>query len=132
MAEYITEEELKDAEVQSASAGQLLSRVTEDISTLIRQEVELAKAELKVEAAKAGKGAGLLTGAGLGVHFFLFFLSLTGVYALGDLLDHAGWGAFIVTLIWGVVALVLFLQGKKEIQTVHAPRQTIETIKEIV
>ncbi|MEA3551889.1 phage holin family protein, partial [Pseudarthrobacter sp. C1] len=60
----------------NASLGELLGDVTRDLSTLMRQEVELAKAELKQSATKAGKGSGMLAGAGVAGHFVLVFLSL--------------------------------------------------------
>ncbi|MDE8588109.1 phage holin family protein, partial [Arthrobacter sp. NQ4] len=49
----------------NASLGDLLGDVTRDLSTLMRQEVELAKAELKQSTSRAGKGAGMLAGAGI-------------------------------------------------------------------
>ncbi|MGW2788280.1 phage holin family protein, partial [Streptomyces populi] len=52
------------AQEQDASVGQLLAQVTSDLQTLFRQEVELAKAEVREEAAKAGKAAGMYGGAG--------------------------------------------------------------------
>ncbi|TWD48666.1 putative superfamily III holin-X, partial [Arthrobacter sp. AG367] len=67
----------------NASLGELLGDVTRDLSTLMRQEVELAKAELKQSTSRAGKGAGMLAGAGVGGHFVLLFLSLALMWALG-------------------------------------------------
>ncbi|WP_354176581.1 phage holin family protein, partial [Arthrobacter nitrophenolicus] len=58
----------------NASLGELLGDVTRDLSTLMRQEVELAKAELKQSASRAGKGSGMLAGAGVAGHFVLVFL----------------------------------------------------------
>ncbi|MGN6441799.1 MAG: phage holin family protein, partial [Arthrobacter sp.] len=58
----------------NASLGELFGDVTRDLSTLMRQEVELAKAELKQSTSRAGKGAGMLAGAGVGGHFVLLFL----------------------------------------------------------
>jgi hypothetical protein len=58
-----------------ASVGELFSEVAEDLSTLLRQEVELAKAEVRQSASRAGKGAGLLAGAGLSGHMVLLFAS---------------------------------------------------------
>ena len=70
----------------NASLGELLGDVTRDLSTLMRQEVELAKAELKQSATKAGKGSGMLAGAGVAGHFVLageFATSLLELFALG-------------------------------------------------
>ncbi|MCU1436309.1 MAG: hypothetical protein JWR71_3034, partial [Pseudarthrobacter sp.] len=66
----------------NTSLGDLLGEVTRDLSTLMRQEVELAKAELKESGSKAGKGGGMLAGAGVAGHFVLLFLSIALWYAL--------------------------------------------------
>ena len=114
------------------SLGELLSAVTTDLSTLMRQEVDLAKAEVRQEAKKAGKGAGMLAGAGVAGHLVLVFLSLTAMFALGNVMDLA-WAALIVTLVWAVVAAVLGLIGRKQLQQVNPkPERTVETLKEDV
>ena len=59
------------AKADTTSLGDLLSEVTRDLSTLIRQEIELAKAELKQSGTRAGKGGGMLAGAGIAGHFVL-------------------------------------------------------------
>ncbi|MEW1810724.1 phage holin family protein, partial [Pseudarthrobacter phenanthrenivorans] len=90
----------------NASLGELLGDVTRDLSTLMRQEVELAKAEAKQSATRAGKGAGMLAGAGIGGHFVLLFLSLALMWALGAIMP-LGWSALIVAVIWAIIAAVL-------------------------
>lgn len=113
------------------SIGELLSNVTADLSTLMHQELELAKAEAKQSATKAGKGAGMLGGAGVAAHLMLIFLSLALAWWLGSLLgDSLGWGALVVGLIWGAVAAVLALRGKKEFKDLGLP-QTAETASKI-
>jgi hypothetical protein len=107
-----------------------LSEVTRDISTLFRQEVALAKAELTDSGKKAGKGAGLLGGAGVAGHFALLFLSIALWWGLGNLIGNA-WSALIVAVLWAVVALILALQGRKELQKIKGAPQTAETIREI-
>jgi hypothetical protein len=114
----------------STSLGSLLSEVLKDMSTLFRQEVALAKAEITDSGKKAGKGAGLFGGAGVAGHFAVLFLSLTLWVSLGYLIG-LGWSGLIMTIIWGVIALVLALQGKKEFQKIQGAPQTAETIKEI-
>jgi hypothetical protein len=114
----------------STSLGDLLAEVSRDISTLMRQEVELAKAELRDTAARAGKGAGLMGGAGYAGLMAVFFLSVALWWALGYLIGNA-WSAVIVAVIWGVVALVLFLIGRKNIKSIKGAPQTVDTIKEI-
>ena len=114
----------------STSLGTLLGEVLKDMSTLFRQEVALAKAEITDSGKKAGKGAGLFGGAGVAGHFAVLFLSLTLWVSLGYLIG-LGWSGLIITILWGVVALVLALQGKKEFQKIKGVPQTAETLKEI-
>ena len=110
--------------------GELISGVTRDLSTLFRQEVELAKAELTDTAKKAGKGAGMYGGAAVAGYFALLFLSITIWWALGYLIGNA-WSALIVTVVYGIVALILFQRGKKQMKTIQGAPQTVATVKEI-
>jgi hypothetical protein len=114
------------------SLGQIVSDVTQDITTLIRQEMDLAKTELKQEVTKAGKGAGLLGGAGVAGYFVLLFLSVTAMYGLAEAMD-AWLAALVVTLVWAVVAAVLAMVGKKSLQESNPQLpQTQQTLKEDV
>src|SRR5690242_13143734 len=112
-----------------ASVGELFSEVAEDLSTLMRQEVELAKAELRQSAIRAGKGAGLLAGAGVSGHMVLLFASVAAWWGLGDAVGH-GWSALIVAAIWLMIAAVLGLMGRREIAVPGIP-QTTQTVKQI-
>ena len=76
----------------NSSLGQLLSEVTSDLSTLLRQEVELAKAEVRQEATKAGKAAGMLGAAAFAGYLVLVLLSFALVAALSNVMDP-GWAA---------------------------------------
>ena len=114
----------------TASLGELLGDVTRDLSTLMRQEVELAKAEAKQSATRAGKGAGMLAGAGVGGHFVLLFLSLALMFALGALMP-LGWAALIVAVIWAIIAAVLASIGRKELKEIKGLPQTSETLSKI-
>jgi hypothetical protein len=114
----------------NASLGELLGDVTRDLSTLMRQEVELAKAELKQSTSRAGKGAGMLAGAGVGGHFVLLFLSLALMWALGSIMA-LGWAALIVAVIWAIIAAVLASIGRKELKQIKGLPQTGETLSEI-
>jgi hypothetical protein len=118
------------AKAESNSLGDLLGDVTRDLSTLMRQELELAKAEAKQSATKAGKGGGMLAGAGVAGHFVLLFLSIALWYALGELMG-LGWSAVVVALIWGIIAAVLASIGKKELKKIKGMPQTVETVQEI-
>ena len=116
--------------VEDESIGSLVGRLSSDVSTLMRQELALAKAELREEATKAAKGAGMLGGAGLAGYFVALFLSLTLMWALGGALDL--WlAALIVAVLWAIVAAVLFVMGRKQMKQVNPkPEQTVETLKE--
>lgn len=112
------------------SLGEIVGDVAENLSTLLKQEVELAKTELKQEMTTAGKGAGLLGGAGVAAHLVLVFLSL----ALMFLLDN--WvpvelAALLVAGLWGLAAAVLALTGKKKLQQSNPQLPTTQqTLKE--
>ncbi|MDQ6739709.1 MAG: phage holin family protein [Actinomycetota bacterium] len=115
----------------TTSLGDLLGQVTGDVSTLMRQEVELAKVELKQSATRAGKGAGLLAGASEAARFTLLFLSVALWWALGAYLTGLGWSAVIVAVIWGIIAAVLAARGRKEMQAIKGLPRTAQTLKEI-
>lgn len=116
--------------VEDRSLGDIVGKLTSDFSTLVRQEVELAKVELKEEATKAGKGAGMLGGAGVVGNLALVFASLTLMFLLDKVMDIA-LAALIVTLLWAVVAAVLAAKGRKELKQVNLkPERTIDTLKE--
>lgn len=113
-----------------SSVGELLSAVTSDVQTLFRQEVELAKTEVRQEATKAGKAAGMYGGAGFAGYMVLLFLSLAAVLGLSNVMD-GGWAALIVSAVWAVVAAVLYQRGRTRMRTVAPkPEQTVETMKE--
>jgi hypothetical protein len=113
-----------------ASIGQLMSEVAGDVSKLFRQEVQLAKAELKEEAVKAGKAGGMLAGAGFAGYMVAVLLSLALVFALGAVMP-LGWAALIVAIIWAIIGGVLYAMGRQRLKRVDpVPRQTIETLKE--
>ena len=118
------------AKAETSSLGDLLGDVTRDMSTLMRQEVELAKVELKQSATRAGKGSGMLAGAGVAGHFVLLFLSLALWWALGTVMG-LGWSAVVVAVIWGIVAAVLAAMGRKELNAIKGMPQTAETLQEI-
>jgi lipopolysaccharide export LptBFGC system permease protein LptF len=113
-----------------ASLGELLGQVTQDLQNLFRQELALAKAELRTEALKSGKAAGMLGGAGFAAYMALLLGSFTVVYALANVMD-AGWSALLVTVVWAIVAAVLYVLGRARMREVAPkPERTIETLKE--
>jgi len=110
--------------------GELIGEITSDLSRLFRQEVELAKAEVKQEAKKAGKATGMFVGAGLAGLMVIVLLSFALVYAL-DAIMPQGWAAVIVAVLWAIVGAVLFLRGRKQLATVDpVPHQTVDSLKE--
>jgi Flp pilus assembly protein TadB len=113
----------------STSFGELFGQVTKDMSTLIRQEVELAKAELKQSASRAG--AGLLGGAGYAALMAIFFLSCALWWGLADLIESIGWAAVIVAVIWAIIALVLYLIGRKRLKEVQGMPRTADSVKKL-
>jgi hypothetical protein len=112
------------------SIGEIIGEISDDLSQLFRQEVELAKAEVRQEATKAGKAAGMLGGAGLAGYMVALFVTLALMFGLGNVMD-LGWAALIVAVVWGVVGAVLYAAGRNRLRTVTpVPRQTVETLKE--
>jgi uncharacterized membrane protein YqjE len=118
-------------DVDGTSVGQLIGEVTKDLSTLMRQELELAKVELKSEAKKAGQGAGMFGAAGFAGYMVLLFLSLALMWALSNVMD-TGWAALIVAVIWAVIGAVAFVLGRKRFQQVNPkPERTVETLQQV-
>ncbi|AWB90404.1 phage holin family protein [Salinibacterium hongtaonis] len=112
------------------SLGDLITEVTRDFSTLMRQELDLAKAEFRESAKRGGKGAGMLGGAGVAGNLALFFLSIALWWALGELIGN-GWSALIVAVLWGIIAAALAAAGRKAIKSVRGMPQTVQTMKNI-
>ena len=120
-----------DRDVSGVSVAELVGEVTQDLSTLMRQELELAKAEVKQEAVKAGKAAGMLGGAGFAGYMTLLFASIALWWGLANVMDQ-GWAALIVTGLWALIGAVLFMAGRRRLQQVHpTPERTAETVKEL-
>ena len=114
------------------SLGQVFSDLSTDLSTLMKQEVELAKVELKDEVGKLGKGAGMLGGAGLAGWFVLLFLSLALMFLLDNWLPIEA-AALITTGLWAAIAATLALVGRKQLQQANPGLpKTQETLKEDV
>ena len=117
--------------VEGTSVGALMGEVAKDLSTLMRQELELAKVEIKAEAVKAGTGAGLFGAAGFAAYMMIFFLSIALWWALSHLVGHS-WSALIVAVLWGIIAAVAGLMGKKKFDQVHPkPERTVETLSQV-
>ena len=120
------------SDMREQSIGDLLKQLSQETSTLVRQEMALARAELTEQGKRAGTGAGMLGGAG--VAGLLTLGSLTAMLiALLDTAMATWLAALIVTVLWGAVAGVLALQGRNKIKEATPPApQTVETVKEDV
>jgi len=110
--------------------GELVKDLASQTSTLVRQEIQLAQAEVTQKGKVAGKGAGLLAGAA--VFGLLALGALTaGLIALLDKAMATWVAALIVMALWAIVALVLAKAGQKSLQQATPPvPQTVETLKE--
>jgi hypothetical protein len=118
-------------DVEGTSVGALIGEVTKDLSTLMRQELELAKVELKAEAKKAGQGAGMFGAAGFAGYMVLMFLSIALWWALSHLVGHS-WSALIVAVLWGVIGAVAFVMGRKKFREVNPkPERTVDTLQQV-
>jgi tetrahydromethanopterin S-methyltransferase subunit G len=112
------------------SLGEVMGDLTRNVSTLLQQEVALAKAELSQSGKRAGKGIGLFVGAAVAGLLFLVFLSVSAWWGLGQFIKNQ-WSALVVAAIWVIIAIVLALAGKKEMERIRGLPQTTETVGEI-
>jgi hypothetical protein len=118
-------------DVTGVPLGELVGNVTRDLSTLMRQELALAQAEIKQEVTKSGKAAGALSGAALGGWFVLLFLSIAAWAGLGNVMDP-GWAGLIVAAVWAVIAAVLYTTGRGKLREVHPkPERTVDTLSTV-
>jgi hypothetical protein len=120
-------------DLRERSLPELLKQLSQEVTQLLKQEIELAKAEVGEKGRQAGKGAGLLGSAGViglgavGALTACFILALNAVMP-------AWLAALIVAVVYGVVAAILAMQGRNRIRqaTPPVPEQTVETLKEDV
>jgi hypothetical protein len=112
------------------SLGQLVGELTGDLQKLFRQELELARVEIKAEASKAGKAAGMFGGAGFAGYMVAVLLSFAAVFGL-DAVMPLGWAAVIVAVVWGIAGAIMYSMGRSRMKAVSPkPEQTVETLKE--
>jgi hypothetical protein len=120
------------ATADDTSLGNLVTTAVADVQKLLRQELALAKAELREEAGRAGKAAGMYGGAGFAGSMVLVLLSAAAVIGLGHLIG-VGWAALVIAVVWALAGTVMFTMGRSRMRTVSPkPEQTIETLKEDV
>ena len=115
---------------QGASLSDLLSRLGDDVTALFRQEVALAKVELRQEGVRAARAGALLGAAAVIGLVTVSLLAWTVAWGLAELLPI--WAAFLITtVIFGAIAGVLAMVGKQRLDEVDlAPRRTIETLQQ--
>lgn len=126
----------RERERDPRSLGEIASDLMADASRLIRQEVELAKAEVRQTATRTGKGAGLFGGAGVAGWFALLFLSLAIWWGLAVLIGTSvspalGWSGLILAVVYAIVAGVLAASGRTELKKVRGMPRTAETVSKI-
>jgi uncharacterized membrane protein YqjE len=120
-------------DLREHSTGDLVKQLADQTSTLVRQEIELAKAELSAKGKVAGEGAGMFGGAAIVALLALGTLTALVLSLLDKAMDFT-LAALIVTLVYAAVATVLALGGRTRLKRgmPPAPEQTIETVKEDV
>lgn len=111
--------------------GALVSDISNDLSTLMRQELALAKAELQQTASRAGKAGGMLAAAGVAGHLLLIFLSLAVMFLLADVFESLALGALIVAIIWAVAAAILAVMGRSQMKQIDGMPRTVDTAKRV-
>jgi len=128
MAAYHGGNDLRDR-----PTSELLKQLSDQTTSLVRQEIELAKLEVREKGRKAGMGAGMFGAAGVLGLYAVGALTATIILALATFLP--GWAAaLIVTAIYGAIAGILALRGRSEVReaTPPMPEQAVETTKEDV
>jgi len=117
---------------ETRSLGEIVGDISANMSTLVKQEIDLAKSEMKQEVTKVGKGAGMFGGAAVAGFFTLFFLSFALTYVLDNVMP-VELAALIVAVLWGIVAAVLALTGRKNLKAANPQLPTTQqTLKEDV
>jgi uncharacterized membrane protein YqjE len=121
------------ADMRERPVGELLKQLANETSTLMRQELELAKAEMREKAGKAGPGFGMWGAAGAMALLALGSLTAFLILALDGAMPN--WlAALIVALVYAAIAGLLYLRGKRKVDEAGSPvpEQTVETLKEDV
>ena len=114
-----------------ASIGELVGDISQGLSTLLRQEVELAKAEVRESATRAGRAAGQFGGAALAGWMALLFLSVAVWEWLSGAIDNRGWAAVIVMAVWAIVAAILTASGRRTARQIQGLPRTAQTAKQV-
>jgi uncharacterized membrane protein YqjE len=121
-------------DLREESIAELVKRLADQTNTLVKQEIELAKAELTEKGKIAGAGAGMLGAAALVGLLAAGALTACLIALLATAIDHTWLAALIVALVYAAIAIPLALRGRDRIReaTPPAPEKTIESVKEDV
>jgi hypothetical protein len=128
MAEF---QDPSQGDLRDRSIAELLKQLSQETATLVRQEMELAKAEVAQKGKKAGAGAAMFGGAGAAGLATLGAFTAFLILVLNTFMD-AWLAALIVTLVYGAITAVLIMRGKEKVQEAGSPvpEQTVDTLKE--
>lgn len=117
------------ARQEERSLGELLSEVTNELSTLFRKELELAKTEIKEQVSEASKAGAMFAGTAVAAYLALLLLSMAAAFGLAEVMP-TGAAFLIVGVVHAIVAAVLFSVARKRISNVSpVPAQTMQTVK---
>ncbi len=114
----------------TASIGTIVSQLSSDFTTLMKQEVELAKAEVASSAKAAGMGVGLYGGTGFAVYFSALFVSIALWWWVGSSIG-LGWSALVGAAVWALIGAVLALRARRSFKTMSGMTQTVDTARQI-
>ncbi|TDC85075.1 phage holin family protein [Micromonospora sp. KC606] len=113
-----------------ASVGELLADASRNFTLLLRQEVDLAKAELRQEARAIGTGAAMVAAAAIAALLTLLFLSHALWWSLSNMMDQ-GWAALIVAVIWALIGALLASRARQQLRAIRTLPHTKQTAREI-
>ena len=120
-----------DEDLKERPLGELVRRLSEQTSTLVRQELDLARAELTQKGKRASRGAGLLAGAAVAALLGLGALTACLILVL-DAVMPAWLAALLVALVYAAIAAALAASGRGRLREAGpiVPERTVETVKE--
>jgi hypothetical protein len=110
--------------------GALFADASRDLSSLVHDEIELAKAEIRRDVKNGALGGAMFGAAGFVAVLAVILLSIAAAYGLVALGLHPGWAFLIVAVVYLVAAAVFVLMGKRAVSKVGPPKRTIRTSKE--
>jgi hypothetical protein len=118
--------------VTHESIGGLLRGILNDVRTLIREEVALARLEISEQAGRARAAAISFAIAGVALVFGVTFLLVALATAIADLLNWPVWAGFlVVAVVLSMIGVITLATGRRKLQTVRAvPQETVSTLKE--